>query len=167
MDIMTDQMPVNMRNNPDFVNVFISLFSHGTTTGDSARFMFPFLFNIEDLKVIANPDPRTCGFGVFFSGLMLLSIVLYAFAKMEKHYRNISLVICTLLFFSLFVLPSGSWSRYTPFFYTFPLILLLFTEFGQLTHKLLHFRRILYTVILFNYCFYIKYLLLFTNAKSY
>lgn len=150
VDIMTDQMPVNMRNNSDFVNVFISLFSHGTTTGDSARFMFPFLFNIEDLKVIANPDPRTCGFGVFFSGLMLLSIVLYAFAKMEKHYRNISLVICTLLFFSLFVLPSGSWSRYTPFFYTFPLILLLFTEFGQLTHKLLHFRRILYTVILFN-----------------
>lgn len=151
VNIEMNQTPQNMQTGPAIKNIFLSLFSHaGAGPSGSANLMFPFAFTVDDVRRIGHTDIRTSGFGVLFSGLLLLCSYLYARCKMEKRDRILSLIILLVLFSGLFILPMGWWARYVPYFYAFPLIMLLYTERGSLSNRCTLLRKFIYVCFLLN-----------------
>ena len=58
------------------------------------------------------------------------------------------LLILSILFISLFILPSGWWARYVPFFYLFPILIFLYIEkWGQINILI---KKILFGLLLLN-----------------
>ncbi|SCH60550.1 Uncharacterised protein [uncultured Bacteroides sp.] len=151
VDIMLDQTPLNMRGRSALENIIISLFSHAAADPSwNAVWAFPLQFSKHDIVSIGYSDARLSGFGVLFSGILLLCIYLYCRCKMEKKDRKTSLLVLFVLFLSLFILPSGWWARYVPFFYGFPLLMVLFTERGYLSLVNVILRRFIYCLIVVN-----------------
>ena len=78
----------------------------------------------DDIMDSARHDVQLGGFGIFFFEAIVLLLVL--FFTLPKTYRwkyvGVGLLI---LYSSLFLLPSGSLARYVPFFYLFPLMIVL------------------------------------------
>ncbi|OXB07595.1 hypothetical protein [Flavobacterium pectinovorum] len=148
VDIMTNQTPINMRDKSRVESIFISLFSETNALKTSARVVFPFYLSTNAVKNSGQPDVRAGGFGVFFSGILVLSSLLYVFSSVKevkrRFYLNGTLL---LLFLSIFILPSGWWARYVPFFYTIPIVMLLYSECSDQQSS--RFKYLRYSI----YCF--------------
>lgn len=143
-----NQMPQNYLSHSNFVNVLISLFSHPQNNAyEATRLMFPFIFSPSDLLMLVDGNARAGGFGVWFSGFIILSILLYLFTDMRKTDRIQSAVVLFLLFTSLFILPVGWNARYVAFFYAFPFIAMLYCEKKSSKPYL---RKLLYFVAVTN-----------------
>lgn len=149
--VMDCSTPINMRNHSAVYNVLLSFFSYASSSVDNDIFWrLPFTFNIDAIKGIAAADPKTSGFGVLFSGIMILCIFLYSISKMNSRDRKESLAILFVLFISLFILPGGWVARYVPFFYMFPLVMLLSTERAHLSHYGIYLKRLIYLLFIVN-----------------
>ena len=153
IDIMTDHTPINMQHNSSIHNILISLFSHCTNDlSKPTSFCFPFYFTIEDLYYTGGYDTKIAGFGVFFSGILLLCLILfpYLYYKIEKKKCILALILLLILFFALLMLPSGWWARYNPYFYLFPIVILLLSELTHLPKFLKWIRRGIYLFLFLN-----------------
>lgn len=131
IDIMTNNSPFAEVNH--FRNLFISLFSMMDNflynQGKAAFLKFPFTVYSSEKDILAfNPsDIRLSGFGVLFSGLLIVAIVFLViwFFKGKKdsgfYLVLLNLGVCIALTFGL---TESWWARYSPYIYLIVLLAL-------------------------------------------
>lgn len=143
VDIMTNNSPVGFIGKNRFYKLFYSLFGQTaniTSTSDIKlpALKIPFTVSKQEIYKIPDIDIRIGGFGVFFSGLLLLSIIAIVVIIWRRENEDILKNSLILNIFAIFVLilivPESWWARYAPFVYFIPitaLMLLLFKNRNQ------------------------------------
>lgn len=122
-------------------NLFTSLFSKLDNfvfdTGRVPEFKIPFTLNHSEIDYLGIVDPRLSGFGLFFSGIFIISLILIIlfFLREKQNTRNKFLVLMVLLsttFFSM-ILTESWWARYAPHIYF--IVLLAFCTLNSINDK--------------------------------
>lgn len=155
VDIMTNILPVNLRGDNRVSLVFSSLFSYPTNKVNvSSEYLFPFSLKkwLFSLKAFISPDTRIAGFGPLFSGILILSLIIYSSVRIkDKQQRIIIGIILSALWCALFVLPSGWCARYVPFFWAMPLVMLLYCELSpKIPYWVCYLKRVVYVFLVVN-----------------
>ncbi len=120
-DIMTAQEPEAFLTMSPIQKLFSSTFSkvNNLREKNETEWKIPFTVSKDEIVPATSYDLRISGFGVFFSGLLCISLFLlvYYYPKYKKDSRILfTLFITTLL---LLVMNESWWARYTPHFYLF------------------------------------------------
>jgi len=124
-DIMLINTPERIEAAGPFWAFWLSLFSdtmQGYVTQPALK--VPFTVSLEELRAAGGPDTRIAGFGPFFSGAFLVSVVLAAIAIL-KHRDNPKVRAAvlggvTMLAFTL-IFPENWWARYVPQLWLLPI----------------------------------------------
>jgi len=157
-DIIGLVYPESFKNKNRFEKFSISFFSH---TDELKIYLdkdpevppkIPFTFNKVDLKNAPKLGIKMAGFGPFFSGAVLLSIVLMVLLwrrLTERQSRINMLIILGTLVLSVFSVPEAWWARFVPQLWLFPLIIAYASEpLNIKSGKLL--RTVIYTALALN-----------------
>ena len=139
-DIMTLQQPKKFSSMAPIQKLFYSTFSktNNLRENDNLDLRIPFMVSKSELVPATSYDLRISGFGIFFSGILCISIVIL-FIYYQEYKKDTRLLftlgITTLL---LLVMNESWWARYTPHFYLFVIfsIYILF-EYGKNKKKIL------------------------------
>lgn len=133
-DIMNTNAPAGLDDMSNPKALLVSLFSKlSSGPGEKPEIKIPFSIDPDsEIWNAGTADPRLSGFGVWFSGILLVSMVLGIFALLKS--KNASPVIPPLIVFVLLALffPESWWARYNPYIYYIPcLITLAFSCAGK------------------------------------
>lgn len=135
-DIITAQQPKKFLTMNNLQKLFYGTFSKANNLreNDNTDLKIPFTFSKTEITPAMSNDLRISGWGILFSGLLLVSI--YVFIRYYKEYKNESWILYTLgITILLLVIMSESWwARYTPHFYLF-IILSIYILFKYGNHK--------------------------------
>ncbi len=135
-DIMNTNAPTGIKDMPTAEALLVSLFSRSTPNPeDTPQLKIPFTVDRNsELWAISVPDTRLGGFGVLFSGILILSIILGIIALFKA--KNVSAAVPAIIAFALLALffPESWWARYHPYIYYIPcLMVLAFSCVGRST----------------------------------
>lgn len=156
VDIMSENTPNILLNKNRFEKFFISNFSKtyndlGINITDY-KLKIPFTISLEELKYFIGPDIRLGGFGVLFSGILLLSIILliYSIFKQKSNIlKNIKYLIPIFASLILIIILEDTWwARYLPQFYLLPIISLIIFNDIELKKKTKMLINVSFTIIL-------------------
>ena len=119
-NIIPRQLPDIYHDMTHFMRFIASLFSrtNGSRSLSHVEWKIPFIFDANEFQSAEYYDVRTAGWGILFSGIFLLSllIIMFGFYRMRrsKLYLVRSLAIGGLLglFFLVTVVPGLSWARF-------------------------------------------------------
>ncbi len=144
------QMPANFCDQNRFYNFAYSILSRTQNTESPyhAALKFPFTYKLGEVSTHPIADARVGGFGLLFSGILLLSCLLVFDTLKNNPLRlmSASFWLCYLLIglsVSVFINPHPWWARYVPQFYIAPIIILIFSnlisnsKLSSITRKLL------------------------------
>lgn len=125
-DIITEQQPKSFLKMNNIEKLFYGTFSKANNLreNDNTTLKIPFTIYKDELKPAMSNDLRISGWGIFFSGMLIISIIILI--KYYKDYKKESWILYTLSITTLLlILMSESWwARYTPHFYLFIIIAL-------------------------------------------
>lgn len=133
VDIMTFLQPESFKDKSPIEKNFYSIFSKteniGMFNNGEPKLKIPFTFEYYELKQITY-DTRIGGYGILFSGIFIISIILLIFFTInlikKKDIEIILYLIPIIITISLMLFLSDSWwARYAPQLYLFVLIPLL------------------------------------------
>ncbi|MCI8331059.1 MAG: hypothetical protein HFE04_03035 [Bacilli bacterium] len=139
IDIMEGNTPNEIKNKNRFERFLIANFSetHNSMELDyKYKIKIPFTFKIEELKYYIGPDVRIGGFGVLFSGILIISIlIILKEIKKQKQKTTIYLmpIIGTIILIT--ILKDAWWARYIPQLYIIPIIALILNKNKEETKK--------------------------------
>lgn len=139
-DIMTLQQPKKFSSMMPIQKLFYSTFSktNNLRENDHLDLRLPFMVSKGELVPATSYDLRISGFGIFFSGILCISIgiLLIYYKEYKKDTRLLfTLGITTLL---LLVMNESWWARYTPHFYLFVILsIYILFEYGKDKRKIL------------------------------
>ena len=127
-DIITAQQPKDFVNKNVLEKLFIGTFSKVNNLQDSKDYSLkiPFTFTLDEFKQSMAIDTRLSGFGVFSSGLFILSIIalIIYFRKNNEREEKINILILLGINLLLVLIISESWwARYNPNNYLLIIIL--------------------------------------------
>ena len=120
-DIITEQEPKAFLKMNNVSKLFYGTFSKANNLreNDDTTLKIPFTVYKSELKPAMSNDLRISGWGVFFSGILIISIIVlitkYKNYKKEKYILYSLGVTCLLLV----VMSESWWARYNPYFYLF------------------------------------------------
>lgn len=166
VDIMTYLQPESFGNMSPIEKNFYSIFSKTANIGmfnnGEPVLKIPFTYDSYELEQIGY-DTRIGGYGVYFSGIFILSIIsifIFAFLliKEDKNMFILYIIPIIITILLLLFLSDGWWARYAPYLYLFVLSSLIpFTNCKNIVLKIIFGIYIL--IILFNsmLCFKIFY----------
>jgi len=159
-DIISLVYPASFKTKNRFEKFFISFFSHTDELkiyldkDPKVPFKIPFTFNKTDLKNAPKLGIKMAGFGPFFSGAVLVSLVLMVLVWKRLPDRlsriNMIVILATLLL-SVFSVPEAWWARFVPQLWLFPLIIAYFSEPEQ-TRSGKWLRGAIYVSLALNIC---------------
>jgi hypothetical protein len=87
----------------------------------------PFTFSQYELKLYESADTRIGGFGPWFSGILICSVLLGSFLTLRHQtLRNHFVFLITGLLISILINPEAWWARYAPQLWMIPLIILIY-----------------------------------------
>lgn len=105
------------------------------------KLKIPFSIHASEM-VVPSVDTRISGFGLFFSGLLVLSLIgilCYVTNKqISKNYRIFVSIGLLLILIGSFAIPAGYWARYNPFLWLIILISLYIYEPTSKTKNLIY-----------------------------
>ena len=129
-DIITAQQPKKFLKMNNLEKLFYATFSKANNLreNDNTDLKLPFTVYKSELTPAMSNDLRISGWGIFYSGLLLCSIII--FIKYYKQYKKETSILYTLVItiFLLLIMSESWWARYTPHFYLF-IILSLYILF--------------------------------------
>jgi len=144
VDIITGNSPHEFKNKNRFEKFYLSFLGRTGNimswwSEEKIELKIPFTFDLEEIKAMAGCDIRVAGFGPFFSGIFLVSAVLYllnkiaALRRQPDDKKNMRFLISDawidlILFFVVFsvvVNPEFWWARYVPQLWAVPVLMLL------------------------------------------
>ena len=148
-DIITAQQPKRFLKMNNLEKLFYGTFSKANNLrdNDNTTIKIPFTVYKSEITPAMSNDLRISGWGVLFSGLLLVSI--YILIKYYKNYKDESWILYTLgiTILLLIVMSESWWARYTPHFYLF-IILATYILFKYSKHK--YINSIFITLIIIN-----------------
>jgi hypothetical protein len=152
IDFIQDYEPELLKDKNRVSQLVLSNLSSIGNKGDSFV-KIPFTFTQNELQKNRNGAPRTGSFGVWWSGILLISLLYYGFCvakigrnfKLSKYEGLIGFIILLIL-----LNKAGWWLRYTPYLWLTPL-LLYFSLKRYGTH--FKFLKVLFGIILMNALF--------------
>lgn len=123
-DIITQQQPKKFLEMNNIEKLFYATFSKANNLRehDQTELKIPFTFYKEEITPAMSNDLRISGWGIFFSGLLIISMIILI--KYYKAYKKESWILYTLgiTVLLLLVMSESWWARYTPHFYLFILL---------------------------------------------
>ncbi len=131
VDIITTMQPESFGEKNRFVKLFESIFAVSEnityTSGNSPDLKIPFSIKDEEINNLAIPDTRIGGYGIFFSGILLISIItfIYSIIKIFKNNKNVFKYIIAILlgtFVTTLCMAEAWWARYSPQLYLIPIL---------------------------------------------
>ena len=126
-DIMNTNPPKGFEKKSGPEKYFISLFSK--TSNDKEKgytLKIPFSIHEDELKSLSNADIRLGGFGVWFSAILILSVLLTLIAIIRRKMyfgKEALILLVTFILLGLFF-PESWWARYASYTYYIPIFLL-------------------------------------------
>ena len=130
-DIMNTNPPKGFEDKPGFQKYFLSLASEtNNNISEGYRVKIPFTVHEKEFDYLSHADTRLGGFGVWFSGICILAIVLAAMTALiswQKMRGEIAILLIAFLILGLFF-PEAWWARYASFTFYIPLFLLLYAS---------------------------------------
>jgi hypothetical protein len=148
--------PTQIRDKNRFVKFLIS--QNARTSDQSANdssllqtLKMPFTFSKSELMEANNPETKVAGFGPFFSGALLVSLLLL-FIMTLRHFKEddfkTGLFSAGFLLLSIFLIPDPWWARFAPQSWLFPCIILFLSEWISFRGRLI--KLVLYGSLLLN-----------------
>lgn len=156
VDIITGQQPKlykDMNGMEKYINQLFSKTDNILADSDrSPQYKVPFTVHRDELKSIYGPDVRISGYGVLFSGIITLSIIILtvSLAKLyrcNKEWFNICSVILAVSLIFTILFKESWWARYAPQIYIMPVFALIFL-FINLNNLKIKFNKFLASLFL-------------------
>ncbi len=131
VDIITTMQPKSFGEKNRFVKLFEATFSNSEnityTSGDSPKLKVPFSFNDKEVSNLSVPDVRIGGYGIFFSGILVICTIcfIYLIIKIFNENKKIFKYLIIMLFGILITtlcMAEAWWARYSPQLYLIPII---------------------------------------------
>lgn len=156
-DIMNTNPPTGFEGKSTPEKLLISLFSRTDNSIENRPVLkVPFSIHSSEWIHLSNADIRIGGFGVLFSGILLLSLLLLVLALIHK--RKIlteTVIILSVLTVLALFFPESWWARYSCFTYYIPVFCCIyaadvsqkFTQFVQRIACVLFFVNALFFLI--------------------
>lgn len=156
IDIITNNSPAGFENKNHFYQLFYGIF------GKMCNLLYDSNTLLPELKIpfivykseLLSPrfDTRISGFGVFFSGVLIISIIGICRhvinSKNNKNQRILVGMSTAFLLIMTVTIPAGWWARYNPFIWLIPLIYLFIFKPGSKTNNILYY--VLCAIIVLN-----------------
>jgi len=137
VDIVTLNSPPGFSQQSMPRKLFVSLFSHtdnisvSGTPADYPQLKLPLTLKMVDLKSFWRPDVRVAGFGPWFSGIIIIALVMLAIfiarGYRDRRFKDAIFILGTLLL-TVAIMPESWWARYIPQLWYIPIFLLLAFE---------------------------------------
>lgn len=131
VDIMTSLQPYSFKDMTPIKKNFYSIFSKSANIGvfnnKEPELKIPFTFDIYEISQVTI-DTRIGGYGVLFSGIFLISIIvlIISFIYNRRNKYNIFIIIPLIInILLMFFLSDGWWARYSPWLYLFIIFALI------------------------------------------
>ena len=141
-DGMITSYPQGFENMNRFEKLFFSLFAVSKNlsplilSDDVPRLKIPFTISGDDKFVFE--DMRLAGFGYFFSGILICSLILSIFIRFKnKEEKKLFWTIISILLISIIGNHEAWWARFVPQLWFLPLFLLLNTKKEEFAEKYL------------------------------
>ena len=175
IDIMTHNMPPQFLDKSMPYKLFMSTFSKvdniPAQNDGSIQLKIPFTIYPSEIKNLHLFDIRQSGFGIFWSGILLISLILAFFIKIkDKKTKQQYCLIMGILLSSVLLNTENWWARYVPQFYAVPIFILLFYYISNLAKQRILVTTLLSVLIFFNSAVALwrvqKIALSFTETKS-
>lgn len=132
VDIMEGNTPNELKTKNRFERFLIANFSethNSMELNDKYKIKIPFTFKTEELKYYIGPDVRIGGFGVLFSGILIISIIIILKEIIkQKHKATIYLIPIIGTIILITILKDAWWARYIPQLYITPIIALILNK---------------------------------------
>ncbi len=128
-DIMNTNPPKTMNERNRFQQLFVSLFSKtNNSIADAPELKIPFSVHAEEWVHLSNADIRIGGFGVLFSGILILSLLLALIAACYKtKMRAVTAIFLAVFTLLTLFFPESWWARYTSYTYYIPVLILIYS----------------------------------------
>lgn len=133
-DIITEQEPKSFLKMNNLEKLFYGTFSKANNLreNDDTKLKIPFMVTKDELVPATSNDLRISGWGVLFSGLLIVSIAIFIIKYKDykkENYIPYTLGITVIL---LIGMSESWWARYTPHFYFFVLLsLYILVKYGK------------------------------------
>ncbi len=146
--------PDVIKDKNSFEQFVISIFSpvSNNIQANQNKKIIKLPFTISHEEYISSPDIRLGGFGVFFSGILILSLILlFALRFEDKKEKTLFITLLLILVSSTLLQPLGWWVRFIPQLWLLPLLIMIYSynEDNVLIKGKFIF-RLLVLAILFN-----------------
>lgn len=151
-DIITAQQPKDFVNKNVLEKLFIGTFSKVNNLQDSKEYSLkiPFTFTLDEFKQSMAIDTRLSGFGVFSSGLFILSIItltIYLKKENNKDEKTNILILLGINLLLILIISESWWARYNPSNYLL-IIILTYLLLKYCNKKIINF--LIISLITFN-----------------
>ena len=127
IDFVDEYVPDVLKNKNKVEKLLYTNFVSIGNRGDS-KLKIPFTFTLNELQKLRNGAPRVGSFGVWWGGILLVSILYYLISiiKIRQKFKfSVFEFIIAIILLLLFFNKAGWWLRYTPYFWLIPLLLIL------------------------------------------
>ena len=151
VDIMAGNRPIGFDAMTKAQRLWTSLAAKAATFPEQeVKVKLPLTLSKQEIMEFGFPDIRLGGFGPFFSGALLLSLIalVLSFARAKEN-RTLYAVLLFLLL-SVFINPENWWARYVPQLWFAPLLTVIFAEFGPAAELAKKLTAAVALLILFN-----------------
>lgn len=158
IDIMRHNMPTQFFNKSMPYKLFMSTFSHVDNLNSQfmgmdhkVKLKIPFTIEAYELENLKLVDTRQCGFGVFWSGILIVSVLLSFFIRFSNSKdKKIFWLVSGILLSSVFLITENWWARYVPQFYAVPIIFLLYYNISKYNKLRISITRLVAGAALFS-----------------
>lgn len=133
-EIITSMAPIAIREMSHAQRFFVSLFSPtlNSMALEKVSLKFPFSFTNDNLFEAGLVDLRLAGWGVFFSGILILSLVmlgkvLFGWKERNKKALTITAILTAVFAIIIIFVPGMFWARYFTLLFWIPIAALILT----------------------------------------
>ncbi len=174
VDIVTHNQPQQFNNKSTIYKFLKSILSEvanmNQESGIKPDLKKPFVVHEEETYVLNAPDLRISGFGVYFSGILMISgtILIFYIVKLlvQKNKSLVYIIIPMAVSLALiFAISESWWARYTQFLYLVPITPLIICLLDKSKIKYICFVAIAVPMII-NMGYFVKYGLIRNYEES-
>ncbi|MBO4520034.1 MAG: hypothetical protein J5787_02390 [Alphaproteobacteria bacterium] len=134
IDVITHNVPTYFFNRSMPYKLFMSLFTSAKNssfehpeTNTPIKVKTPFTRSDEEKRNLGFADLRLSGFGVWWGGILILSLFLAPFSrKIPEPDSSLYHLLMLILIVSVLTHPHNWWARYVPQLYALPIFIILF-----------------------------------------
>lgn len=156
IDVVKDCTPYSIYSKNNFEKFIISTFSRVdnfmlANTNMRHHIKPPFWVYKSELARLSGHDTRICGFGIFWSGVLILSGILAIFIRFNsKEEKRLFLFVFAMLLTLTAINPYSWWARYAPHLWVVPIFVVICTLISKKTNSLQKFITYIMLALVFS-----------------